>query len=343
MATPAGSGTRSYMRLALLTAALCLAPLGASATQESSVAPPKASVTTEATSTALPTVETTDQVVNTSGKGDRAPIDAPQAKRESDSGSAATDFHEQVCTTLVQAAQERDIPVAFFARLIWQESQFKPHAKSPVGAVGIAQFMPATARGMDLEDPFDPMQALPASAELLETLKERFGNIGLAAAAYNSTPRRISNWLRNKATLPAETQKYVKTITGRSAESWRNAKEHGVFPELPRAVPCTRVDKFVQAERAERRELEQVETRLIAERAEAERKRAETVQVATRADKSRKAKAAPATRLAALKSREAAPSRTASKAKATRVAQAKKSGKSAAAKRSGKIKVASNR
>src|SRR5690348_9163635 len=69
------------------------------------------------------------------------------------------------------AAIRHDIPVWFFTRLIRQESAFNPQAVSPVGAMGIAQFMPATAAERGLADPFDPVQALPKSAELLKDLK----------------------------------------------------------------------------------------------------------------------------------------------------------------------------
>jgi hypothetical protein len=60
------------------------------------------------------------------------------------------------------------------------------------------------------EDPFDPNQALWAAAGLLSSLKQRFGNLGLAAAAYNAGPGRVSAWLRKRKRLPAETRNYVE-------------------------------------------------------------------------------------------------------------------------------------
>ncbi len=62
-------------------------------------------------------------------------------------------------------------------------------------AQGIAQFMPGTASERRLLDPFDPVQALPKSAEFLSELRSQFGNLGLAAAAYNAGPRRVQEWL----------------------------------------------------------------------------------------------------------------------------------------------------
>ena len=80
--------------------------------------------------------------------------------------------------------------------------------------------MPITARWRDLSDPFEPSQALFASARWLRELWEAFGNLGLAAAAYNAGPYRVRSWLNGQTTLPAETRAYVKIVTGESAEHW---------------------------------------------------------------------------------------------------------------------------
>jgi len=79
--------------------------------------------------------------------------------------------------------------------LIWQESSFRPGVSSGAGAQGVAQFMPGTAAERGLANPFDPEQAIPKSAELLADLRQRFGNLGLAAAAYNGGPARVEAWL----------------------------------------------------------------------------------------------------------------------------------------------------
>ena len=83
------------------------------------------------------------------------------------------------------------------ARVIWQESCFDALAVSPKGAAGIAQFMPATASWHGLANPFDPIEALRHSAAYLRELLSQFGNLGLAAAAYNAGPARVSAWLAN--------------------------------------------------------------------------------------------------------------------------------------------------
>ena len=145
----------------------------------------------------------------------------------------------EFCQALTKAAEEASIPPAFFARLIWQESKFKHDAKSHVGAQGVAQFMPRTAAEMGLEDPNDPRQALPASARFLRKLHDQFGNLGLAAAAYNAGSGRIQNWLARRGPLPDETKKYVRTITGTPAETWTaEAKTAALNQGLPREAPC---------------------------------------------------------------------------------------------------------
>lgn len=145
---------------------------------------------------------------------------------------------EEVCGTLAQAAQENKLPTPFFIRLLFQESGFKPGIVSHAGAQGIAQFMPQTAASMGLDNPFDPLQAIPASARLLRNLIDKFGNLGLAAAAYNAGPKRIHDWLASKGKLPSETQGYVKVITGRPAESWKGAKDAAIATQLPARAPC---------------------------------------------------------------------------------------------------------
>jgi hypothetical protein len=140
------------------------------------------------------------------------------------SESAATDKVESietsVCRLIESSARTQNLPVAFLTRLIWQESSFRPKAISPAGAQGIAQFMPKTANERGLAKPFDPEEAIPKSAELLADLKQQFGNLGLAAAAYNAGPARVANWLAGYANLPAETEDYVLAITQHPAKDW---------------------------------------------------------------------------------------------------------------------------
>ena len=107
--------------------------------------------------------------------------------------------------------------------------------------------MPETASRVGLENPFDPMQAIAASARLLRDLVNQFGNLGLAAAAYNAGPRRIQDWLARKGKLPDETQHYVKTITGRPAENWKAATAVTPLQNVPREAPCQEATGVVPA------------------------------------------------------------------------------------------------
>ena len=94
--------------------------------------------------------------------------------------------------------------------------------------------MPGTAALRGLADPFDPQQALPASAEYLAELSRRFGNQGFAAIAYNAGEQRLADWLAGARGLPGETRAYVMIVTGRAAEEWTifdpNRYPRGILP-----------------------------------------------------------------------------------------------------------------
>jgi membrane-bound lytic murein transglycosylase MltF len=142
--------------------------------------------------------------------------------------SRAEDPRHTLCLMLESAAKANDLPLAFLARVIWRESHFDPNAVGPVTrsgdrAQGIAQFMPGTAVERGLLDPFNPVEALTQAAAFLSQLRGEFGNLGLAAAAYNAGPARIQGWLAGTRSMPAETRAYVEAITGRSVEDWAKA------------------------------------------------------------------------------------------------------------------------
>ena len=144
-----------------------------------------------------------------------------------------------ICEAVKTAAEDNDIPIGFFVRLLWQESRFKATEVSSAGARGIAQFMPQTAVEMGLKNPFDPLQAIPASAKFLRKLHNQFGNLGLAAAAYNAGGGRIEKWLSRRGGLPKETRAYVKIITGHKAEAWIDEESTVHMPtDLPHKAPC---------------------------------------------------------------------------------------------------------
>jgi hypothetical protein len=182
-------------------------------------------------------VETSDQVPSGAAG---APEQASEelAARPATAKPVVARSNREICDTLIESAQSNELPVPFFIRLLFQESGFKPDVVSRASAQGIAQFMPETAATVGLDNPFDPMQAIAASARLLRNLVRQFGNLGLAAAAYNAGPRRIQNWLARKGKLPDETQHYVKTITGRPAENWKAARAATPVQNVPSQAPC---------------------------------------------------------------------------------------------------------
>ena len=151
------------------------------------------------------------------------PKDAQEVRQNAESSARAA-FVADVCLRIELAAQIWWLPPGYFARLIWKESRFDPNAVSPKGASGIAQFMPGTARMRGLDDPFDPRSAIPASAHYLSDLRDEFGNLGLAAAAYNAGPNRVRRWRAGRSGLPYETRDFVRTITGVEAEAWNAPK-----------------------------------------------------------------------------------------------------------------------
>lgn len=115
---------------------------------------------------------------------------------------------------IIPAGQDNGVPISILAWLLWKESRYNPAIidgtiRSKVGALGIAQFMPATASDEGI-DPLDPAQAIPAAARYLARLYRATGTWAQALAAYNWG---IGNVQRKGITAaPAETVDYYTTI-----------------------------------------------------------------------------------------------------------------------------------
>jgi Transglycosylase SLT domain len=149
------------------------------------------------------------------------------------------------CRLIEAAATANHLPVGLLTRLIWIESRFQSAVTSPAGAEGIAQFMPETAAARGLADPRDPTRAVPEAARLLADLDRRFGNLGLAAAAYNAGAARVAKWLATGGGLPLETRLYVRALTGREVEAWVGA--HDAPPQ-----PASCLAQIAELDRHER-------------------------------------------------------------------------------------------
>ena len=111
---------------------------------------------------------------------------------------------------IADSASRWGVSAAVIAAQLMAESNFNPSAVSPVGAQGIAQFMPGTAAMYGLDDPFDPVEAIDAQAHLMSDLLEQFGSVPLALAGYNAGPGAVAAC----SCVPPypETQAYVARI-----------------------------------------------------------------------------------------------------------------------------------
>lgn len=110
------------------------------------------------------------------------------------------------------AALQAGVPVELLEALVWTESGFRPDAVSSAGAIGLTQLMPGTAAGLGV-DPHDPTQNLVGGARYLRQQLDRFGDVGLALAAYNAGPGRVEQY-GGIPPIP-ETVRYVATVTAR--------------------------------------------------------------------------------------------------------------------------------
>jgi hypothetical protein len=158
---------------------------------------------------------------------------------------------ESICLLIESAAAANGLPIEFFARVIWRESHYNPNAVGPPTrsgerAQGIGQFMPGTAAERRLLDPLDPVEALPKSAEFLRDLRGQFGNLGLAAAAYNAGPQRVRDWLAGRRSLPRETRNYVAAVTGRGVDEWAALGATPREQRGPPAPPCNELNVIIK-------------------------------------------------------------------------------------------------
>lgn len=162
-------------------------------------------------------------------------------------------YSEDVCAAVERFARDTGLPAGYFGRLIWQESHFDPNAISPAGAEGIAQFMPGTARLQGLDNPFNPVSALWHSAQYLRLLAGKFGNLGLAAAAYNGGEGAAARFIAGTGSLAVETLDYVLTVTGEPVTRWltgeAGAPDYALQPGKPFHAACLELAETGRAER----------------------------------------------------------------------------------------------
>lgn len=115
--------------------------------------------------------------------------------------------------SLFSAASARyGVDASLLAAVARQESGYNPKAVSPAGAQGLMQLMPGTAKGLGVTNSFDPTQAIPGAARLLQGLIREFGRTDLALAAYNAGPGAVHRY--NGIPPYPETQNYVRSVLG---------------------------------------------------------------------------------------------------------------------------------
>lgn len=166
------------------------------------------------------------------GSIDSQPVDTAETDTSTDSGGGASITDEitsmarqainywappaAYAATISTAELRYGIPPNMLARLLYQECRWRQdiisgRLKSPAGAVGIAQFMPATARDLGV-DPYDAASSIDGAARYLVSLFRRFGNWTEALAAYNWGQGNVSR--KGLASAPDETRKYFTQILG---------------------------------------------------------------------------------------------------------------------------------
>jgi len=164
------------------------------------------------------------------------------------------------------AAEAAGIDPDLFVRQIAAESGFNPNARSPAGAIGIAQIMPATARGWGV-DPRDPVASLYAAARAMANYLRQFGgDWRLALAAYNAGPGNARRALRS---FP-ETRAYVQRILGESGTGPGDALARGASLSAGGETKETRLEFDRSAYERALRNVEQ--TRLISRISRSRRK-----------------------------------------------------------------------
>ena len=130
---------------------------------------------------------------------------------QAETGAEKISTREQIKNIVFRAAKKHGVDEKLVNALIKQESGFNPNVKSKVGAMGLMQLMPATAKGLGVTNPMDPEQNVEGGVKYLKSMLNKYnGNVILALAAYNAGPGAVDKY--DGVPPYKETQNYVKSI-----------------------------------------------------------------------------------------------------------------------------------
>jgi soluble lytic murein transglycosylase-like protein len=128
-------------------------------------------------------------------------------------GGAATKLspRQKIQEIISRVSKKHGVDEKLVNALVKQESGFNPNAKSKVGAMGLMQLMPSTARGLGVTDPMNPEQNVEGGVKYLKSMLNKYnGNVILALAAYNAGPGAVDKY--DGVPPYKETQNYVRSI-----------------------------------------------------------------------------------------------------------------------------------
>jgi soluble lytic murein transglycosylase-like protein len=138
------------------------------------------------------------------------PGKTPEIARAGDTALPPSLAPASLSPLIEEAAGKTGLPGELISAVIATESQYRPDAVSPVGAVGLMQLMPGTAQALGVNEPLDPRQNILGGARYLSQQLQQFGSVEKALAAYNAGPRAVERY----GGIPPfrETQNYVRRV-----------------------------------------------------------------------------------------------------------------------------------